>query len=171
MEPASSASRNPWANSPCRPGADAATLALEDFDPSNPDLFATAAWEPFFARLRAEAPVHYCRTAPFGPYWSVTRFRDIQYVDSQHALFSSEPTIVLADPPEDFLLQPGFIAMDPPRHEAYRLAVQPVVAPPNLGRLEPLVRTRVAAILDALPVGEDFDWVQQVSIELTTQML
>jgi cytochrome P450 len=150
---------------------DAAELGLEDFDPSNPDLFATATWPPFFARLRAEAPVHYCRSAPFGPYWSVTRFRDIQYVDSHHELFSSEPTIVLADPPSDFLLQPGFIAMDPPRHAMHRHAVQPAVAPPNLMRLEPLVRERVAAILDGLPTGEDFDWVQHVSIELTTQML
>lgn len=171
MEPSSTAPRNPWANSPCRPGVDPRTIALDELDPANPDLFAAGCWGPVFARLRAESPVHYCRASPIGPYWSVTRFRDIQSVDTRHDLFSSEPTIVLADPPADFLLQPGFIAMDPPRHTAHRGAVQPVVAPRNLARLEARVRADAVEILDALPLGEDFDWVPAVSVELTTRML
>jgi cytochrome P450 len=37
--------------------------------------------------------------------------------------------------------------------------------------MEALIRSRVADILDQLPVGETFDWVEKVSINLTTQML
>ena len=162
---------DPWADHPCRPGADAWSLPLERIDPSNPRLYAENAWGPFFARLRRDAPVHYCGDSPFGPYWSVTRFRDIRHVDTQHQVFSSEPTILLGNPPKDFYLQPGFIAMDPPRHTQTRAAVQAAVGQPNLALLEPLIRARVVAILDGLPVGEEFDWVSRVSIELTTQML
>ncbi len=162
---------DPWADHPCRPGADAWSLPLEDFDVSNPRLFAEEAWGPFFARLRQDAPVHYCSSSPFGAYWSVTRFGDIRYVDSHHEIFSSEPTILLGNPPKDFYLQPGFIAMDPPRHTVTRAAAQPAVAQANLLLLEPLIRERAAAILEDLPVGEDFDWVERVSVELTTQML
>ena len=162
---------DPWAEHPCRPGADPWALPLDRFDVSNPRLFSEDTWEPFFARLRRDAPVHECSDSPFGPYWSVTRFRDILFVDTHHRLFSSEPTILLGNPPKDFYLQPGFIAMDPPRHTRTRAAVQPAVTPPNLGVLEPLIRSRVGTILDALPTDEEFDWVERVSIELTTQML
>jgi cytochrome P450 len=37
--------------------------------------------------------------------------------------------------------------------------------------LEPLIRERVVDILDNLPVGETFNWVEEVSIELTARML
>lgn len=162
---------DPWAQHPCRPGADPWALPLEDFDVSNPRLFAEDVWEPFFARLRRDAPVHLCRQSPFGPYWSVTRFRDIRQVDTQHQVFSSEPTVLMGNPPKDFYLQPGFIAMDPPRHTDTRAAAQPAVSQANLALLEPLIRGRVVDILDALPLREEFDWVKHVSVELTTQML
>ncbi|MFZ8889818.1 MAG: cytochrome P450, partial [Pseudomonadales bacterium] len=124
----------------------------------------------YFARLRDEAPVHYCADSAFGPYWSITRFDDIKSVDMNHQEFSSEPTIILGDPPPDFRTR-SFIGTDGKAHDEERKAVQPAVAPRQLANLEPLIRQRVAAILDGLPVGEAFDWVPAVSIELTTQML
>lgn len=61
--------------------------------------------------------------------------------------------------------------MDPPKHDVQRKTVQGVVAPMNLKLLESTIRSRAATILDGLPVGETFNWVDLVSIELTTQML
>ncbi len=78
---------------------------------------------------------------------------------------------MVGDPDPGFPLEAGFITMDGPRHDAHRKVVQPVVAPRNLKHLEPLIRERVKEILDGLPVGETFDWVDRVSIELTTGML
>jgi cytochrome P450 len=49
--------------------------------------------------------------------------------------------------------------------------VQGAVAPQNLKELEATIRSRAAQILDDLPLGETFNWVDRVSIELTTQML
>src|SRR5665647_3594710 len=64
-----------------------------------------------------------------------------------------------------------FISMDPPKHDVQRKTVSPVVAPHNLHTMEPMIRERMAKVLDGMPIGEDFDWVDRVSIELTTQML
>jgi cytochrome P450 len=149
---------------------DPSTLALEDIDVSDSRLYAQDAWRPYFARLRAEAPVHYQAQSQFGPFWSITRFEDIVAVDSNFQDFSSEPTIVIGDLTEDLPVT-QFISMDPPKHDLQRRAVQGVVAPKNLSEMEGLIRARVAEILDNLPVGKTFNWVDEVSINLTTQML
>ena len=149
---------------------DPADLPLEEIDISDPLLYEHDTLWGFFERLRKESPVHYTNSKDFGPFWSVTRFEDIQYVDKHHEIFSSEPTVVLGDQPEDFAFV-NFIQSDPPIHDEQRKAVQNVVAPRNLAELEPIIRQRVETILDGLPVNETFNWVDRVSIELTTQML
>ena len=146
---------------------------LADFNPGDPDLFRTNTHWPWFERLRREEPVHYCRDSEFGPYWSVTRYNDIMAVDTNHGVFSSDAAlggITIRDARPD-LRRPSFIAMDPPKHDVQRKTVSPVVSPANLTILEPIIRERASRILDELPIGETFDWVDRVSIELTTQML
>ena len=148
-------------------------LKLEDIDVSRPPLYAGDAWAPYFARLRDEDPVHYCRDSTTGPYWSVTRHEDIKFVDTHHDIFSSEAggiSIAETDAEPEVELE-NFIAMDPPRHDEQRKTVSPSVSPTNLKNLEPLIRERVEDILDNLPVGEEFDWVEKVSVELTARML
>jgi cytochrome P450 len=145
-------------------------IPLEQIDICDPRLLEYDAWRPYFARLRDEDPVHYQAESSFGPFWSITRFEDIVAVDSNYQDFSSEPTIVIGDLDEDLAFE-MFIAMDPPKHDLQRRAAQPVVAPQNLVQMEALIRSRVVEILDDLPVGETFNWVDRVSINLTTQML
>jgi cytochrome P450 len=147
-------------------------MPLEAINPDDPELFRHDTWHPYFERLRKEDPVHWAVSPEeqVGGYWSVTRYNDVMAVDTNHQAFSSIPTIVLPDPDEDFTL-PMFIAMDPPKHDEQRKTVSPIVAPPNLARLEPVIRERAAKILDDLPVGEEIDWVDKVSIELTTMTL
>ena len=149
---------------------DPSSIPVAEIDVSDPRLLEQDAWRPFFARLRREEPVHYLANSNFGPFWSVTRFDDIVAVDSDPEAFSSEPIIFIGDQTEDTKLQ-SFINMDPPKHDVQRRAVQPVVAPQNLAVMEGLIRQRVADILDELPIGETFNWVERVSINLTTQML
>ena len=143
---------------------------LEDIDVSRADRFASNTHWPFFARLRQEAPVHYCAKSQHGPYWSIVKFNDIVAIDSNHHVFSSQDNIVIGDNPPEFT-PPMFIAADPPKHDAQRKAASPAVAPARLADLEALIRERVGKILDGLPRGETFNWVDRVSIELTTQML
>lgn len=153
--------------------ARAYSTPLEDFNVADPELFRTDTFWPWFERLRREEPVHWCRDSEWGPYWSITRYNDIMDVDTNHQVFSSDAHlggITIRDFDEDFVL-PMFIAMDPPKHDVQRKTVSPIVSPHNLALLEPTIRERVGLILDGLPRGETFDWVDKVSIELTTQML
>ena len=143
---------------------------LDEIDVSDPKLYQQDVWQPYFRRLRREAPVHYCRESPLGPFWSVTKHKDIIALEVNHRSFSSLDGITLRDRPPGLEL-PMFIAMDPPKHEAQRKVVQPIVSPDNLANFEGLIRSRVQAVLDGLPRGETFNWVDRISIELTAQML
>jgi cytochrome P450 len=152
------------------------TLPLEKLNPIWPRLFQENRMWDYFARLRAEDPVHLNELPETGRYWSLTRYDDIKAVDSDHERFSSAHGITLGLPigtplPEGALGIQMFIAMDPPKHDVQRATVAPVVAPRNLATMEPLIRSRIRTILDSLPRGETFNGVELVSIELTTQML
>ena len=148
-------------------------IPLEQFDPGNPDLFRSDTFWPYFDRLRREDPVHYCKDSMFGPYWSITKYNDIMEIETNHAVFSSAATlggITIRDIPSD-LRRESFIAMDQPRHSAQRKTVAPMFTPTHLDQLAINIRERSAECLDNLPRNDVFDWVDQVSIELTTQML
>lgn len=153
-----------------KPIPDVSTVAIEDIDVSNPFLFRQKQWEPYFKRLRDECPVHFQKSSLFGPYWSITRYEDILYVDKHHDLFSAEPFIVIGELPAELDVE-MFIAMDPPKHDKQRQAVQGVVSPKNLKEMEGLIRARTQEVLDELPLDTPFDWVDKVSIELTGRML
>jgi cytochrome P450 len=146
-------------------------LPLDEFDLLQATIFENDNHLGYFERLRKEDPVHLQTDHPeAGSFWNVTRYKDIMEVDTNHDLYSSAGSIVATDQDEDFSL-PMFIAMDPPKHDQQRREVSPVVAPRNLAMMEEEIRGRVVTILDSLPRNEEFNWVDQVSIELTTQML
>ncbi len=152
------------------PPADISNIPLEEIDISNPFLVKQGKWQAYFKRLREESPVHYTPKSPFGPFWSVTLHEDVGFVDRNHDLFTAAPYIVLGEPPTG-LIADTFIANNPPIHTARRKAVQAVVGPQNLKEFEGLIRKRTQKLLDSLPVNQPFDWVQTVSVELTSQML
>ena len=152
------------------PRPDAEGTPIGELDLMRPDLFHDDYHVPVFKRLRDEAPVIAQEVEDLGRVWHVTRFEDIMAVDTNHDDFSSEGSIVATDQEEDFPL-PMFIAMDPPKHDQQRREVSGVVAPRNLASMEQLIRGRCKDILSSLPRGETFNWVDLVSIELTTQML
>ncbi|TKJ19540.1 hypothetical protein A6V29_10070 [Blastococcus sp. CCUG 61487] len=167
---------------------------LETLDPAKPERFPTGEWQWVFERLRAEDPVHLTAEehSEFGRYWSLTKWEDIQAADTNHELFSADGLITLQRPQTPEQAAAAFndgtmteeemrrrqeagirslLSMDPPDHEIHRGAVAEGVAPANLAAMEPLIRERAGAILDGLPIGEEFDWVDKVSIELTAMTL
>jgi cytochrome P450 len=151
-------------------GGDIATLDLATLDMSDPRFYQDDVYYPYFARLRREDPVHYCPASKYGPYWSVTKYKDIMQVEINHQVYSSDAAIAIIDPVKGLERQ-SFIAMDPPKHDEQRLTVSPAVSPGNLANMEGLIRERTVRVLDGLPRNETFDWVDRVSIELTTMML
>jgi cytochrome P450 len=148
-------------------------MPIEDFHPGAPQLFRNDTLWPYFERLRNEAPVHYCTKAPIEPYWSITKYNDIMHVDTSHGIFSSDVKlggISIRDTPAGYDW-PSFIAMDEPHHMPQRKTVSPMFTPTHLDELAKLIRERTGKVLDALPRNETFDFVERVSINLTTQML
>ena len=152
---------------------EAYSVPLKDIDVAKPRFFQEDSIGFYFERLRREDPVHHQVNPVLGPYWSITRYQDIMAVDTNHKVFSSDWShggITLMDPPRENPL-PSFISMDPPKHDEQRKAVSPIVAPHNLAQMEGLIRQRTITVLEGLPRGEEFNWVDRVSIELTTMML
>jgi cytochrome P450 len=146
---------------------------LSAFHPGNPELFRTDTLWPYFERLRNEDPVHFCTTSPVGSYWSVTKYNDIMYVDTNASIFSSDVNlggIMLRDLDPEYQW-PSFIVMDEPKHGPQRKTVAPMFTPTHLDELAVAIRQRSADVLDKLPCNETFNFVERVSVELTTQML
>ncbi|UZK67648.1 cytochrome P450 [Sphingomonas sp. M1-B02] len=146
--------------------------AVDPLDVSRPELYRDDTWHEPFRKLRAEAPVHFCENSDFGPYWSVSTYKALAQVESLPDIYSSAiGTITLADLKEGDIRMPMFIAMDRPKHTGQRRTVAPAFTPSEMARMTENIRARSAEILDSLPLGEEFDWVDRVSIELSTQML
>jgi cytochrome P450 len=166
--------------------ADTWAMPLAELNPAKVDRFYNDTIWPVFERLRREDPVHFTPDSEYGPYWSVTKWNDIMAVDTNHEAFSSADGIGLANleamrEQEEALKaigqEPrrrggaGFITMDEPEHSVARKAVSPTLAPTNLQAMSPQVRERAGEILDSLPIGKEFDWVDLVSKELTAMTL
>ncbi len=154
-------------------------VPLDKIDPGNGNWFEQNKELEVFRRLRAEAPVHFTEDSQFGPYWSVCLFDDVKYVDTHQQLFSSDIMNggirlggrPMAEPPDAMFHLPMFIMQDQPVHDDQRKVVAPMFTPTRLAVLGELIRERASTILDNLPVGEEFNWVREVSVELTGQML
>ena len=154
-------------------------VALDALDPGNGDWFEQDKELAVFDRLRAQDPVHWTADSQFGPYWSVTRFDDVKYVDTHQDLFSSDIMNggirlggrPLQEPPPEMFHLPMFIMQDQPVHDEQRKVVAPMFTATRLATLGELIRQRAGDILDNLPRGETFNWVREVSVELTGRML
>ena len=162
------------------PHVDPYTIPLNELDPSHPSLFEHDTFWPYFERLRAEDPVHYTTNSMTGPYWSVTRFQDIMRIDANHQQFSSDINnggirmggqSIDEGQQQGMAYLPMFIMQDPPVHDAQRAVISPSFTPKRLQELSGLIRERAGDILDNLPRNEEFNWVREVSVELTGQML
>ena len=149
------------------------SVPLDQIDVSKPRLFLADTVGYYFERLRRDAPVHWQVNPINGGFWSVTKYQDIMAVDTNQAVYSSDWSlggIAIFDQLAD-QRAPSFIAMDQPQHDEQRKTVSPIVAPANLASMQNTIRERTARVLDALPRNETFNWVERVSVELTTQML
>jgi cytochrome P450 len=159
---------------------------LERLNPAWASAFRDDGHWAYFERLRAEDPVHYTPDSNYGAFWSITKYDDIMAIDTNHQVFSSAKGIGLSPKPSvlpaDAFIERevstdggddanSFINMDPPGHDIQRKTVSPAVAPTRLHEMAPVIRERAGLILDSLPIGEPFDWVDLVSKELTTMTL
>jgi len=154
------------------------------WDVSRSDIYFEDKWQPVFADMRKAGQLHWIPESPFGPYWAVVGHKAIQHIEALPETFSSswehggitilnrlteeEAAAAGVDAPREL---PMFIAMDRPQHTGQRRTVAPKFTPSAMTDMEAEIRQRTGEVLDRLPRGEVFDWVDTVSIELTTGML
>ena len=148
------------------------------FDMARPELYASVDVLDTFKIMREEDPVHFAENPHFGPMWHITRYEDIVAVDTDHKRFSSSDRFggiqiddAVVRPPVEGVEISAFITKDQPEHAPIRKSVQPIASPPALDGFRDLITQRTANVLDSIPEGETINWVDHVSIELTTQML
>ncbi|WP_116969428.1 cytochrome P450 [Blastomonas sp. UPD001] len=150
--------------------------AALNYDMSDASWYVEDRWQEPFRQMREQDPIHWTENGMFGSFWNVTNHKAIQHVEALPEIFSSSYEhggITLADRIDDGteLVMPMFIAMDRPKHTGQRRTVAPAFTPTEMKRMSDDIRRRTAEILDGLPWDQPFDWVDKVSIELTTQML
>jgi len=153
-----------------------AAESADPYDMSRAELYSEDRWQEPFRHLRHNDPIHRTENGAFGNFWSISTYKPIQHVEALPDIFSSSYEfggITLADRVDDGteLVMPMFIAMDRPKHTGQRCTVAPAFTPSEMVRMSTDIRRRTGEVLDALPFGQRFDWVDTVSIELTTQML
>jgi cytochrome P450 len=150
------------------------------WDVTRPEIYSEDRWQPIFAEMRAKAPINKIEGSDFGDYWNVTTLKAIQHVEALPDIFSSSfehggitlsPIREEIAPDGSTIIMPMFIAMDRPKHTEERRVIAPAFTPGEMERMTSQIRHRTATLLDSLPIGKEFDWVDLVSIELTTQML
>ncbi|QJQ32118.1 cytochrome P450 [Sphingomonas lacunae] len=158
--------------------ADRSPSAIAQIDVTDTALYTEDRWQEPFRTLRAKAPIQYVPESKFGPYWAVSSYRHIVEIEGKPEIFSSsweKGGITLSMQPNS--MRPGekrlpqFISMDPPHHTGQRKTVAPAFGPSEVAAMKAEAQARTGALLDSLPIGEPFDWVETVSIELTTGML
>jgi cytochrome P450 len=157
---------------------DRTASAISPIDVSLAQIYSEDRWQEPFRTLRDQAPIQYVPDSSFGPYWSVSTYKPIIHIESLPKIFSSSWEYggiaisgSVGEPLENEIKMPMFIAMDPPQHTAQRRTVAPSFGPSEVAAMKAEVQARTAEVLDSLPIGEPFDWVQRLSIELTTGML
>lgn len=159
------------------------------WDISNSQLYFEDTWQPIFKEMQDAGPLHYIPESPYGPYWAVVGHKAIQHIEAQPEVFSSSwehggitilERFAEGEEPDELDVHaqsgttrelPMFIAMDRPQHTGQRRTVAPKFTPSAITDMETEIRQRTGELLDSLPRGETFDWVDKVSIELTTGML
>jgi len=146
---------------------------ITPIDLSEDALYTENRWHAPFAELRRTMPLSYRPESPFGGYWSAVTHDLIQQIELDHDRWSSSwdrggVTITDGVGDVDF---PNFISQDPPIHTAQRKVIAPAFTPSQMKTREEQVHERCRVLLDALPQGETFDWVERVSIPMTMGML
>ena len=141
------------------------------------DPASFSAGHPFaqYRWLRENAPV-YWHEDPHGPgFWAVTRFKDVYDVDRNFQAFSSEPTIMIMDPPPDQQANFGgykmMLMMDPPQHTAYRKLIRQEFTVGPAAERAPRLQTLARQIVDAVIEKGECDFVSEIAGEMPSYVI
>jgi cytochrome P450 len=140
-----------------------ADLANLDLDPGKPGFFLRPDYYDVLARLRSEAPLY----SLVPGVRLVSRYHDIREVSLDPGRFCSSQGVLVNDPiREGRPIEGSILHMDPPGHSALRRVLNREFAVRAVARVESPVRALARELLDQVPVGEAFDFVELLSAPL-----
>jgi cytochrome P450 len=153
---------------------------IDGIDLTDLERFAEGFPHEDFARLRREAPVWWHQATQHTPdgvgFWVLSRHADVLEVASDTATFSSERApgcpgggTIIEDLPYGLASGVLLNMTDDPRHHRLRRLCTPALAPRVLAEIEPDLRARTAAILDAASEAGGCDFLSEVAVELPIQ--
>ena len=140
----------------------------------SPDLYVDGPPHKAFSKLRREQPVCWQDVPGQAGYWAVLRHADVVQVARHPEVFSaSEGGVIIEDldPPSLEAMRDMLLAMDPPRHTAYRKPVSPEFKARVVGQMEDQVRTITAGILDDTGTSREVEFVHDVCAHLPSAVV
>lgn len=154
-------------------------MSLPLFDLTHLDSYREGFPHDFFTALRRDAPLYWHAPTAHTPdgvgFWVISRHADVLAMQLDPLRFSSDRapggppggTMIGDNPGSGSMLN----MMDDPRHRRIRGLVNKGFTPRVIGGLEPDLRRRTRAILDALPASGECDFVVDVARELPLQAI
>src|SRR3954452_8997194 len=146
------------------------------------ELFTPSFWAdpyPFFARLRAEEPVHRAILPPRTPIWLVSRYEDVQrllkderFAKDRRAAMTPEQLRKLPWVPPMFRpLERNMLDVDPPDHTRLRELVHRAFTPRLVERMKERIQELVDGLLDAAAHRGELDLVGDYALPLTMTII
>lgn len=141
----------------------------------SPASFAAGQPHDQYRWLREHAPVRWHDEPGGRGFWAVTRHADVWAVDRDFQAFSSEPTIMITDPPSQGFgegVGQGFgphkmmLMMDPPEHTQFRKLIRQEFTLPAARLREERIKGLAKQIVDAVIQKGACDFVDEVAGEM-----
>jgi cytochrome P450 len=140
----------------------------------DPDGYVAGPPHDEFERLRREDPVHRQDMPDGTSYWAILRHADVVHVARHPVLFSaSTGGVVLEDLAPEVLemMRDMVLAMDPPRHIAFRKNLAPHFKATVIAGLEPRIREICRSVLTAVRDHDEVEFVHEVCAKLPSQVV
>ena len=139
------------------------------FDPRVPGAFLAPDYFARLAELRRGGALHQLDE----DVYLVPRYTEVRAISRDPATFCSSRGVLVNDPlrvaPAD--MSGSVLHTDPPAHAEWRRLVNREFTPRGVAHFEPRVRELAIAVLDAAPVGEEFDAVTALTAPFPVQVI
>jgi cytochrome P450 len=136
----------------------------------SPASFAAGQPHDQYRWLRENAPVYWHEEPAGRGFWAVTRYEDIWTVDRDFQTYSSEPTIMIADPADGGVGGFGpykmMLMMDPPEHAGFRKLIRSEFTLPSARLRGERIAALARQIVGAVAGKGECDFVADVAGEM-----
>jgi cholest-4-en-3-one 26-monooxygenase len=119
----------------------------------------------FWAELRRDRPIAYCKHPKLVPFYAVTRYEDIVNISKQPSVFENAPLLSVQPEAEEDLITRvrTLLNMDPPDHRTYRQLMSRYFTKRRLNEDQHRLDQVAEDLLDSVADQAEMDFVTRVS--------